>query len=199
MDRRTFVQFGALASGVLLARQAQAQATDPHAGHHGPMSHGHGGHTGHTGHDLSSPHSGHAGADSASPQRGQLITNPVVAPGGQRGVITPNGSTLPLRTVDGERWHEVRVSRRDDPVEGGELLLCASKVPEIEPFGCAVCLVEVIDCRPMRRKDWRAACIAPYAPAFGWHLANIRPVPPIQVRGRLQIFTVELPDLLQLR
>jgi hypothetical protein len=24
-------------------------------------------------------------------------------------------------------------------------------------------------------------------------------VPPIQVRGRLQIFTVELPDLLQLR
>ena len=30
---------------------------------------------------------------------------------------------LPLRTVDGERWHEVRVTRRDDPVEGGELLL----------------------------------------------------------------------------
>ncbi|MFO0576991.1 MAG: copper oxidase [Polyangia bacterium] len=105
MDRRTFVQFGALASGVLLARQAQAQvqaqAADPHAGHHGHMNHGHGGHTGHSGHDLSSPHSSPAGADSASPPRGQLITSPVVAPGGQRGVITPNGSTLPLRTVDG--------------------------------------------------------------------------------------------------
>jgi hypothetical protein len=47
----------------------------------------------------------------------------------------------------------------------------------------------------MTRADWRAACIEPYAPAFGWHLANIRPVPPIPVRGTLKIFTVELPDL----
>jgi hypothetical protein len=91
----------------------------------------------------------------------------------------------------------------------GELLLCASKMPQIEPCGCAVCLVEVIDCRPMRRQDWRAACIAPTLcwkgeprrparPVFGWHLTNIRPVPPIPVRGRLQIFTVELPDLREL-
>ena len=35
--------------------------------------------------------------------RGRLITQPVVAPQGQRGVITPNGSTLPLRTVAGAR------------------------------------------------------------------------------------------------
>jgi len=81
----------------------------------------------------------------------------------------------------------------------GELLLCASKMPRIEPFGCAICLVELIDCRPMRRKDWRAACIEPYEPAFGWHLANIRPVPPVPVRGSLQIFSVELPDLLPLK
>jgi len=81
----------------------------------------------------------------------------------------------------------------------GELLLCASKMPRIEPFGCAICLVELIDCRPMRRKDWRAACIEPYEPAFGWHLANIRPVPPVPVCGSLQIFSVELPDLLPLK
>jgi len=80
----------------------------------------------------------------------------------------------------------------------GDLLLCASKEPRIEPFGCAVCLVEVIDCRPMTRADWSKACIEPYAPAFGWHLANIRPVPPIPVRGTLKIFIVELPDLLAL-
>lgn len=80
----------------------------------------------------------------------------------------------------------------------GELLLCASKQPPIAPWGCAICLVEVTDCRPMRRQDWPAACIAPYAPAYGWHLANVRPVPPIPVRGMLKIFTVELPDLLQL-
>ncbi|GDY13112.1 hypothetical protein LBMAG53_19900 [Planctomycetota bacterium] len=78
----------------------------------------------------------------------------------------------------------------------GELLLCASKIPAISPFGCAVCLVELIDCQPMRTRDWAKACIAPYAPAFGWHLGNVRPVPPIPVVGTLKIFSVELPDLL---
>lgn len=86
MDRRTFVQFGALAGGALLAQRAQAQDADPHAGHHGHMHHG--------GHDA-------AAAPTAGQARGQFITQPVVAPGGQRGVITPNGASLPLRVKDG--------------------------------------------------------------------------------------------------
>lgn len=100
MDRRSFVRLGALASGVLLAQRAQAQAADPHAGHHGGMNHGgmnHGAHQGHSHHGSAADATG----ASAGPPRGQLVQNPVVAPGGQRGVITPNGSTLPLRTVDG--------------------------------------------------------------------------------------------------
>jgi len=78
----------------------------------------------------------------------------------------------------------------------GELLLCASKKPAIEPFGCAVCLVELVYCRPMADEDWAAACIDPYAPAFGWHLENIRPVANVPVRGTLGIFSLDLPDLL---
>lgn len=105
----------------------------------------------------------------------------------------------------------------------GELLLCSSLKPAIEPYGCAVCLVELIDCQPMRQEDWAAACIAPYgatAPTaaaqaspfarkgkekpppkvvYGWHLANIRPVSPVPVCGRLGIFSVALAELVRLR
>ncbi len=95
----------------------------------------------------------------------------------------------------------------------GDLLLCASALPRIAPYGCAVCVVDLVDCRPMQSEDWAAACIAPYGgsvpapyarrgakPAevvYGWHLANVRPVAQIPVRGRRQIFAVTLPDLIQ--
>lgn len=93
----------------------------------------------------------------------------------------------------------------------GELLLCAGLQPAIDPCGCAICLVALVACRPMQTEDWAAACIAPYTTSpfaredrstsapqivYGWHLANIRPVPPLPVRGRLRIFRVTLPDLL---
>lgn len=103
----------------------------------------------------------------------------------------------------------------------GELLICASRVPAIPPCGCTICLVDLIDCRPMTAADWAAACIAPYDMAadldpdempraspfaqrhrrrtprviYGWHFANVRPVPPIPVRGQLRIFPLRLPDL----
>ena len=93
----------------------------------------------------------------------------------------------------------------------GDLLLCASATPRIAPFGCAVCLVELVDCRPMQPEDWAAACITPYggttpapyakkgspppAVVYGWHLENLRPVAQIPVRGRQQLFPVTLPDL----
>jgi manganese oxidase len=80
MDRRKFLQFGAAAGTVLAAEGARAQ--DPHAGH-----------------------AGHAAAAATelptteeAPARG---LTPVVAPGGQRAVITPNGATLALRAVKG--------------------------------------------------------------------------------------------------
>jgi len=88
MDRRSFMKLGALASSTLLASRAAAQNATSHAGHHG--------------------HMGHGGGEATATARGvvaraQLAGTPIVAPGGQRGVITPNGSTLPLRTVDGVR------------------------------------------------------------------------------------------------
>jgi FtsP/CotA-like multicopper oxidase with cupredoxin domain len=86
MDRRTFIQLGALTSGTLLTGTALAQQGHGHHGHHGHVGHG-------------SP------AASAEPAgtvaRSQLAGSRIVAPGGQLSVITPNGSTLPLRTLGG--------------------------------------------------------------------------------------------------
>jgi hypothetical protein len=90
------------------------------------------------------------------------------------------------KTIETRRW-QTRYR--------GELLLCASKLPNIAPSGCAVCLVELVDCRPMQAEDWSAACIEVYAPAFGWHLRNIRPVVPVPIRGALGIFSIEIPEL----
>jgi hypothetical protein len=91
--------------------------------------------------------------------------------------------------------HKTIETRRWSTTYRGELLLCASKKTTIEPFGCAVCLVELVDCRPMAVGDWAKACIDPYDRAFGWHLENIRPVKTLQVRGALGIYSVDLPPL----
>lgn len=82
MDRRTFVQLGTLAAGGLFATQAPGQE---HSGH---------GHEGHS--SASHPH-----VEERRPPLRQLPRPPVVAPGGQVAVQTPNGTTLPWRLVDG--------------------------------------------------------------------------------------------------
>jgi ASCH domain len=113
------------------------------------------------------------------------------------------------RIRDGHKTIETRVWRTS---YRGDLLLCASATPRIAPFGCAICLAELVECRPMQANDWVNADIAAYGgtipspfarehhrpprTVYGWHLVNIRPLPPIPVRGRLNIFTVELPDVL---
>lgn len=86
MDRRTFLSFGALA-GSLLASKAAAQHDHSHHGHHEHMG------------------SGAKATTTVDPVNSQPVADvitadsPIVAPAGQRAVVTPNGSTLPLRTV----------------------------------------------------------------------------------------------------
>jgi FtsP/CotA-like multicopper oxidase with cupredoxin domain len=74
MDRRQFVQLGALMGGTLIARSAMAQE----------------------GHAHGTPLPSQPPAASAMATRGR-----VVAPGGQIAVTTPNGSTLPWKVVRG--------------------------------------------------------------------------------------------------
>lgn len=78
----------------------------------------------------------------------------------------------------------------------GPLLIVSAKEPRIDPAGCAVAIVELTDCRPMTRRDERAACCATYKDAVAWVFENIRSLPPFPVRGQLGIFDVDVDDSL---
>lgn len=90
----------------------------------------------------------------------------------------------------------------------GTLLICAAKTkrPDIKPIsqalemlnpvfplGVALCLVDVVACRPMTTEDEDAACCPIYPGAWAWELTNLRPVTPFPVKGQQGFFSVEMP------
>jgi hypothetical protein len=88
------------------------------------------------------------------------------------------------KTIETRRWAtEYR----------GDLLIVSSRQPRIEPAGYAVAIAQVVDCRPMRKEDERAACCSIYPGAYAWVLDNPRRIKPFPVRGQLGIFEVRAP------
>ena len=85
----------------------------------------------------------------------------------------------------------------------GPLLICASKRPKVcetlrdgrreYPAGCAVCVVTVLDCRPMTPEDEDAALCDCEPGRWAWLLDRIVPITAFPVRGQLGLFEVELP------
>lgn len=76
---------------------------------------------------------------------------------------------------------------------GGDLVICSSQNPKIEPYGKAICIVELYDIKPMQKEHEEKACIKVYPKAQAWFLKNIRPInPPIPVKGQLNIFKLDL-------
>jgi len=75
----------------------------------------------------------------------------------------------------------------------GPLLIVSSKTPSIAPAGCALAVAELIDCRPMTKRDEAAAHCEIYPKAFAWVLTNIRPITPFPVKGRLGLYEVDFP------
>lgn len=69
----------------------------------------------------------------------------------------------------------------------GDFLICATK-----PIGLAVGIADLVDCRPMRLKDWPAACCASYSGAYGWILQNVRKIMPFPVKGKQSLFEVKI-------
>lgn len=77
----------------------------------------------------------------------------------------------------------------------GDLVICSSQKPATPPAGCALCVVELYDTRPMRKEDETGACCELYPGAYAWLIRNVRKIdPPIPVKGQLNIFNLELPD-----
>lgn len=76
----------------------------------------------------------------------------------------------------------------------GPLVICASARPRYPPLptGVAVCVVELIDVRPLTAADLPAACLDPIDPEglFAWLLRGAIPLPqPFgPIRGRLKLF-----------
>src|ERR1700722_16169973 len=64
----------------------------------------------------------------------------------------------------------------------GPLLICSGRLiteapshytgplPETLPRGVTICVVNIVDCRPMRDADWEAAQCDPYPDAWAWVL-----------------------------
>jgi hypothetical protein len=78
----------------------------------------------------------------------------------------------------------------------GDLVVCSSQSPKIEPYGYALCIVEVYKTRPMEKADEAKACISVYPKAHSWFLRNLRRIKnPIPVKGSLGIYNLELPEL----
>ncbi|HEC65172.1 MAG TPA: ASCH domain-containing protein [bacterium] len=79
----------------------------------------------------------------------------------------------------------------------GDLVICSSKSPKIEPAGYALCIVEVYDVKPMKKEDEKEACCKVYPKAQSWFLRNTRKIDPIiPVKGQLNIFNLELQEKL---
>lgn len=75
----------------------------------------------------------------------------------------------------------------------GPLLICSSRRPFIDGHrhGAALCIVDVIDCRPMTRADLPFACVREfYADHYAWVLRNVRLIDPFSIVGQLRLFDV---------
>lgn len=81
---------------------------------------------------------------------------------------------------------------------GPILILAGSNVwrgsehPIIGPLGVSLCLVNLIDVRPVVASDTEAACIVPPDGFdFAWVLANPREVRRVPVKGKLGLYSVD--------
>ncbi len=78
----------------------------------------------------------------------------------------------------------------------GPLVICAGKGASTEgllhyldgPRGVALCIVDLVDCRPSKRRDTRAACCRAERNENAWVLENPRALPRIPILGSLGLF-----------
>ena len=75
----------------------------------------------------------------------------------------------------------------------GPLLIVSTKLPhETFPTGQALCVVELVDCRPMTKADEPAACCMIYPGAMAWVLDRVFRIDPFDVTGRQRIYEVDI-------
>lgn len=58
--------------------------------------------------------------------------------------------------------------------------------------GAAIAVVNLFDCRPMLRGHEIGACCEVYPRAHAFYLRNVRPIEPIQMKGKLNFFKTNI-------
>lgn len=78
----------------------------------------------------------------------------------------------------------------------GPLLICSTKSPKVAgyPLGKALCIVQLVNCRPMTKADEAAAMCLCDPGRWAWLLDEIRLVEPFAVRGSQGFYEVDMPD-----
>ncbi len=79
----------------------------------------------------------------------------------------------------------------------GPLLIVSSRRPVLagHRLGEALCVVDLIDCRRMKKEDPPFACIREFYPEYySWVLNGVKLIEPFSVVGQLRLFAV--PDRL---
>lgn len=95
------------------------------------------------------------------------------------------------KIISGEKTIE---TRKWNTNYRGDLLLCSSRSPAIEPYGKALCIAELYDVQVMTKEHEAAACTKVYDKAHSWFLRNIRLIEPIDIKGKLLIFDLPITD-----
>jgi hypothetical protein len=75
----------------------------------------------------------------------------------------------------------------------GPLLICSSRRPIVEGHrhGEALCVVKVVNCRPMTPADVPFACVREFHPDhYAWVLGDVRMIEPFPILGQLRLFDV---------
>lgn len=107
--------------------------------------------------------------------------------------------------ADGGKTVEVRSWKTQ---HRGPLLIVASGRPQtlealdgeivMLPTQVQVCLVNLLDVRPMTESDVDAACCDYQPGAYAWHLAHLCDVRPAPHKGRLNLYDTPDADIVRL-
>lgn len=73
----------------------------------------------------------------------------------------------------------------------GDLIICSSKKPYIEPAGCALAIVNLVDCRRATKEDEKKACSKVYVNVdFAWVFGSVRRITTWPIKGGLGLFNL---------
>jgi len=77
----------------------------------------------------------------------------------------------------------------------GDLLICSSKQPYIEPAGCILAIVNLVNCRRATQADEEKACSIVWLNVdFAWVFEDIRRIAPFPIKGAQGLFDIEYEE-----